>query len=73
MLPIDEKKDANLSWTVRNVSLEYHLPPNFSFLLGIMKKHRMEMNDIIKEYVENRLYAIQDETGLSFMLCCQSQ
>ena len=30
------------------------------------------MNDIIKEYVEERLYEIEDTTGLSFMLCCQS-
>jgi hypothetical protein len=33
----------------------------------------MEVNDVIKAYVENRLYEIQDETCLSFMLCCQSQ
>jgi hypothetical protein len=32
----------------------------------------MEMNDIIKDYVENRLYEMEDETGLSLILCCQS-
>lgn len=31
-----------------------------------------EMNDIIKEYVEERLYEIQDATGLNFILCNQS-
>ena len=33
---------------------------------------KMEMNEIIKDYVEERLYKIQDITWLSFMLCCQS-
>ena len=32
----------------------------------------MEINDIIKEHIENRLYEMQDGTGISFQLCCQS-
>ena len=32
----------------------------------------MEMSDIVREYVEERLFEIQDTTGLSFMLCSQS-
>lgn len=30
------------------------------------------MNDIIKDYVEERLSEMEDETGISFHPCCQS-
>ena len=32
----------------------------------------MKMNDIIREYVEERLFLMEDETGMGFQLCCQS-
>ena len=32
----------------------------------------MKMNDIINEYVKERLFEMEDNTGLSFHLCCQS-
>ena len=33
----------------------------------------MEIIAVIKEYIENRLLDIQDETGLNFILCSQSK
>ena len=32
----------------------------------------MEINPILKEFIEERFYEVQDATGLSSMLCCQS-
>ncbi|WP_017733541.1 hypothetical protein [Nafulsella turpanensis] len=32
----------------------------------------MGINDIIKDYVEERLLEMEDETGINFQLCCQS-
>ena len=32
----------------------------------------MEVHPVIKEFVENRLYDVQEAVGLSFILCCQS-
>ena len=30
------------------------------------------MDDTIKDYVKERLFEMEDETGISFQLCCQS-
>lgn len=36
------------------------------------QKADKEVNDIIKGYVEERLLEMEDETEISFQLCCQS-